>query len=386
MTHSTSEKPESARGFRLPHWGWFLALALLLMAGGVVATYLWMISRPNRLMTAIYDATGNVTYHTKHRFPAARPGTEDREFNPWKHEIHSIRAPLGVSSEAIELLGYAKGMTQLSIFLEPAQSSEVGAIVRHRTLRTLQLTAPRLTNTEFETLKQLDQLDQLAFAGANVDDQGLAAVSGHPLSKLHFEGAGQPLDGKGLHLFGSAPRLQELMLTKVRLTDDAVLAISRFTRMENLYCRDVDASPDAIAAWTGLTKLKTLSLTRMPVGDPSLDGISRCTHLTRVELSETRVGDAGVALLSAVPSLSVLDLERTVVTDASAEALSNMPKLTWLVLKGTQIGDATLERLQRHTGLRLLNVEGTRCTRAAIEAYRVARPNMVFEHDVPATP
>ena len=140
-------------------------------------------------------------------------------------------------------------------------------------------------------LRDLNQLQELVFEGANISDQDLAAVEGKPsLLKLDISSTG--VGDQGLAHLKGLSGLKDLLLEGTKVTDVGT------------------------AHRQGLTNLERLNLNETGVGDDGLVRLSNLNHLQELELRSTNVTDAGLARLERLRNLKDLDLTGTRISDA----------------------------------------------------------------------
>ncbi len=112
-----------------------------------------------------------------------------------------------------------------------------------------------------------------------------------------------------------------------------------------------------------------------PVSDHDLAVLRHCRRLERLNLDYTSVGDQGLAHIAALSSLVQLGLKHTRVTDAGIHHLTRLAHLESLRLDGNPLTDSGLEQLITLPAIRYLSVRQTRVSPAAVERFRLAKPN-----------
>lgn len=111
------------------------------------------------------------------------------------------------------------------------------------------------------------------------------------------------------------------------------------------------------------------------VTDDDLEHIGKFTHLERLYLRHMPVTDAGMEHLRNLRHLRHLYLSYTQITDQSAEILAGFERLEKLRLLGTQVSDQSIVKLSGLRHLEELDVRKTRVTKRGLDPFR-SRPGL----------
>lgn len=127
---------------------------------------------------------------------------------------------------------------------------------------------------------------------------------------------------------------RSLDLSKLRITDGAILAL------------------------TNLPNLQTLDLSDTPITDQAIEPIVKMTSLTSLDLHKTKLSSSAIAKLSKLVNLRVLQLDYTNTDDDALSAISSLKNLSELMLRDTKISDEGLSNLQSLKALTALSISG----------------------------
>ena len=185
------------------------------------------------------------------------------------------------------------------------------------------------SDAEFESLKQLDQLQHLS-CGDSVTNAGLARLK----ELRHL---------RNLDLIG----------------DDSVAAglehITALTQLEELNLSNTDVGDAELERLKGMAQLRYLGLVGTRITDAGLRHLEGLTRLEDLTLNKTQIGDAGVQHLKGLKQLKRLGLGNTRVTDASLEHLIGLKNLVHLELQFTSVtadGVRKIDRALPHCDIR----------------------------------
>jgi hypothetical protein len=116
------------------------------------------------------------------------------------------------------------------------------------------------------------------------------------------------------------PRLRSLSVDGVRLTEADLVAISKLSKLQNLFLEQGTLDDIELEPLREL-QLECLGLQRTRISDKGLQTISQMRSLRYLDLTRTRVTDAGVLSLVELSNLQTLRVNRSKVTLAGAKQL-----------------------------------------------------------------
>ena len=131
---------------------------------------------------------------------------------------------------------------------------------------------------------------------------------------------------------------------------------------------DADLERLAAVGDGALAAVEELDLTRTRVTDRGLVALQAFPGLTKLTLTLTGVSDGGLAALEPLGRLTDLALIETGITDAAVESLSHLTGLRRLVLMRTGVSDAGIARLRQSLPETQIHIEP-----AAARARRASR-------------
>ena len=220
-------------------------------------------------------------------------------------------------------------------------------LAKAKALRGLHLwNCPKLTAAGLKPFADDPRLTYLAYGGDNFKEDALAHVEKmwtlEFLNVLHYKD--RVLGEAALERIGSLPRLRELHLPRVKLTDAGLAAIAGAGALERLAFYDCSDVTDAgLKALTRLGCLKSLRLHHAPgVTDAGLKDLAKLPRLETLSVSGApKVTDDGVTALLRAETLTGLHLGETAATEKGARAFvaGRGRRLKELGLRGMPVSD-----------------------------------------------
>jgi hypothetical protein len=137
------------------------------------------------------------------------------------------------------------------------------------------------------------------------------------------------------------------------LTDDGMLLLSRFSRLEHIDVGGTAITDRGLAALQSLPGLKSISLWWTRVTDEGAQHLAQCQGLERVNLGGTRTGDGALRALAGKQNLRDL-MSGECVTDAGIPLLHELP-----VFKTWHDGEAKMALLSYDSAPNRLSLRGT---------------------------
>ncbi len=273
----------------------------------------------------------------------------------------------------------------------------------------------KVTDRGLANLRYVPQLTELDLSGSAISDQGLAELRFVPelrrlwLSGAEIKGPGvrhlaslksleelwldETVDGRGLLYLPSLPSLKSLILTDMRISDEALAAVKGLPSLELLrvvrtpitgtglkYLRgtsvkDLNLSDtgvrEGLEHLAAMPELEALHLNRCRSARMAIADIGRVTQLKELWLKDANIIDADLQQLGALTNLETLSLADNRGIDGSGlKFLAKLPKLRWVSLSETGVTDRALEGLSGARSLQFLNLSGTQITGSGLRYIR----------------
>jgi len=134
-------------------------------------------------------------------------------------------------------------------------------------------------------------------------------------------------DGPGAHIVSDYSG-QHRDVYPIKVTDDDLACIARFTRLENLYLRHMPISDAGLKHLRDLRHIRQLYLSFTDITDDSAEILAGFEKLERLRLVGTRISDVGIAKLSTLRHLEELDVRKTQVTGKGLDPYRGRPGLS----------------------------------------------------------
>lgn len=155
--------------------------------------------------------------------------------------------------------------------------------------------------------------------------------------------------------------------------------LASFHKLEGLSLGNSSFEDGGFESVEQMKQLKWLDCTSSAITNNDLLSLRECSELQLLAIGDTRVDDDGVAWIAQ----NLVRLQRLVlperITDAGVISLERMQKLKSLRGYRCNITDRSLETLERMQALRYVNVALTRISKAGLEKFREARPDITVD-------
>ena len=234
-------------------------------------------------------------------------------------------------------------------------------------------------NTEItgETLVNLQLMKDLKLLGPQVTDETVAGLGEfQSLTSLALDKTAIT-DATLVNQIKKLPKLQQLFLAEVAITDAGVFALKEntgFTRVRLAGTPITDASLEILSK---MPKLQSLDVSNTwDITSAGVALLAACEALTDINFYNSDLVDGSVTETAAKMSrLEKLNLDNIPVTDADVEKLAPLAEnLTFLHLGGTKITDAAVPTLVKFQKLTTLHVNRTKVSSEGAEELRKALP------------
>ncbi|HEY1785824.1 MAG TPA: M56 family metallopeptidase [Pirellulales bacterium] len=256
------------------------------------------------------------------------------------------------------------------------------SLVPLKSLRELQVFGPKIDAPASEALAKLTQLETLSLQPFRLPPDGLRPDDVEALNQLKnlrvfsfmpqgpaTDTAKQATAGAILGVAGQLPSLRQLSVMGVIADADGVAAVVKAPRLEELTLYDVALSDRLLAALDKRANLKQLRLSSKggvtPAVWPKLTGLKQ---LTALSVEGSALNDADLAQLADLAALEQLNLPKSNVTGTGLKALANLKRLKSLTLSDSPFTDKGAESLRALPTLEWLNLSKTKITDRALDA------------------
>jgi len=227
--------------------------------------------------------------------------------------------------------------------------------------------------------EELDRLaDQVAEPPQSTDDIARGSVeaksySGSDASVIAaLESIGAVVE---METTGSQQYAVKVDLRSGKGTDTELKLVKRLPRLRELRLDGVPVTDDGLKHLQGMTSLQRLDLPNTRITDNGLSYLRELKDLSALSIKGNRVTDAGLKHLQGLTNLEMLSLGPNQISDIGVKSLRNLTKLRYLNLTDTQVTDSVFEYLKPLTNLRTLRLRGTRVTEEGVEDLKQALPD-----------
>ncbi|MBS0267054.1 MAG: protein kinase [Planctomycetes bacterium] len=226
-------------------------------------------------------------------------------------------------------------------------------------ITSLTLQGPHeLSDSDFQRLAKLTELDTLSLTDIRVPEQSLDLLS--RLEHLHtVRVADTPLTNAGASLFGRFLALQQLDLSETRVTGAVLQNLKPLTGLVDLSLAGTAVADKDLSGLQAFPKLEVLNLARTQVKGPGLVALKPLKLLKTLDLGGVPFVGGSIRHLGMLEGLTVLRLSRAKVRDDDLRLLSGLTKLREFVLDSTQVTGEGLRHFTWLSGLERLDMQET---------------------------
>lgn len=198
-------------------------------------------------------------------------------------------------------------------------------------LVTLDLVACSIDMSVMQQIGNRRQLNFLNLSNSQIDDAGLAHLSGLTKLKKFYAHLNPKITDKGLKHLQGMQQLEVLTVGGTGITDAGLKQIGKLEQLILLDIYNIEITDAGLAHLTKLKHLNSLNLRLTPITDAGLKHLSGLKQLKTLSLQETKVTPEGIAALQkALP-------ECTIISDFS-NAGKSRDVLEWVFRQGGRVG------------------------------------------------
>ncbi|MBA3993819.1 MAG: hypothetical protein C0469_09855 [Cyanobacteria bacterium DS2.3.42] len=210
-----------------------------------------------------------------------------------------------ITDDDMKYVGELRTLERLHLNANPITSSGLKHVESLRSLHFLDLGGTKCDASGLSSLRYLSQLRNLSLNNNRfIDDKAVELVSTmNGLEELNLTRT--KVTGKGIAYLSRMDRLSKLHLGSLRLRDKDIITIKNLPSLSVLYLGRNSISPKGLKHLTSL-KLSSLNLDYNPIDDTAIDTILQMRNLRHLSLSSTKMTKNGLKKLTALPALRVL--------------------------------------------------------------------------------
>ena len=267
----------------------------------------------------------------------------------------------GLSDAGVANLAELKNLKELGLplphyvdsklYLHPYTEKSIRELAKIRSLESLTLGGPGVTDAALSHVAQLTNLQSLMLYGCPISNEGIAKlVALQSLESLTLRSSSQ-LTISGLNALDGLSRLVHLHAHALG-EDETPLNIGKLTRLEYLMLscgKNATFHDRDLACLTNLKRLKWVQLGSLDLAitDIGLERLAGLIAMDRLILGGSGITDRGLASLTKMSKLDLLNIKGTF-TDAGVQHLGGLKGLKHLTLSSANdFSPAAKERLRK---------------------------------------
>jgi beta-lactamase regulating signal transducer with metallopeptidase domain len=302
-------------------------------------------------------------------------------------QIHSLRElqlqQAKITDAGLAHLATLGNLEKLQLFdCRGVKGAGYASLAPIQSLRELQIFGPTIDAKASEALAKLTQLETLMLQPYRLPPDGLKAADVQALKNLKnlrtfsvmlqapaSDAAKRATAGAILAVASQLPMLRQLSAIGIIADADALAAVAKAPKLEELTLYDIALSDRLLTALGELKSMKQLNLaSKGGVTEALWPKLTGLKQLTSLSLEGSSLDDANLAQLANLTALEKLNLPGSNITGTGLKALTNLKQLKWLTLSDSPFADDGAEALRELPTIEWLNLSKTKITDRAIDA------------------
>lgn len=228
-------------------------------------------------------------------------------------------------------------------------------------LKELGLFGTRIEGFGLKHLRQLENLENIAFVGPHVTDEWLKQLPNLPnLKRLNL--AGSRITDAGLRNMRKFESVEQLILTQTGIGDEGLQILEDMTQLKSLSLKQTNVSDEGLRRLQHVPKLEYFSLGSPKVRGPGLVHLQKMTKLKSLQFVGPSVTNEWMEAVEPLRSVADLELNGTNVTAAGLTAIGQWTQLRWLWLNRNPLSDEIVEHLKNLYKLEIVELQETNVT------------------------
>jgi hypothetical protein len=187
-----------------------------------------------------------------------------------------------------------------------------------------------------------------------------------------------------LDCLSGLPDVTYLSILSPKVTDAGLARLDALTNLTNLQIHGPNFTDAALAHVRQHPNLVAFYADNTKITDAGLAELAMLRNLRSLQLACSQITDAGLDHLQQLTGLLALNLDHTEITDAGLQKLAKLTSLQDLEVNDTQITNAGLQHLLSLQNLKFVGLNGTQTTREGIQQLRAQMPQLNIRRTFPA--
>lgn len=174
-----------------------------------------------------------------------------------------------------------------------------------------------------------------------------------------------PITDRGMDLLGSLPKLRQLLLSGIGLTEKSLVPISRWTSIEDLSLSQTEFTDSGVEPLAKLTQLRSLRANNLTMTAAQTDVFRMLPAFETLWLQKEKLNDSTLANVAKLPHLKAFSVTFAIdskITSEGARLLAEKRDLVLVNLGGTPVKNTGLAHLCRLLELEHLCLDMTQIT------------------------
>ncbi len=251
--------------------------------------------------------------------------------------------------------------------------------------------AESMSEGQLSLHKQLSRTSdnsQLKLTGCNLKDEDLKSLKGHTeIETLDLET--NALDGTGLAVLETLPKLYKLNVSDNPLSDQGVRTISHLDHVKNIELKHIKLSNNAMRSLGQMKYVNKLEFDHSAIGGRSLRFLCSMPNLVALSLNDQPdLSDKSILFLKDIPRLKMIDVSDTPVTGEGFANPERFPQLEIISLKRDKLTELGLKAVGKIEYLKELDLRSAafdvRWLRHLSAAHHLSKVTISENHDLPA--
>jgi hypothetical protein len=266
-----------------------------------------------------------------------------------------------------------------SLFMRSVSSKDLAIALLEKNHFVIMKRDTFLSKHLWDRLYSVDAVFSLEESHGRFDDAFRKVHPFRHLSGLRIASfRGMPIDDFMVADLSWQSDLKDLVLKDSQITDDAMLSVASFSKLECLDVSGTGVSDSGVRSLSGLNCISLLDISGTRVSNNGLRSINKLKSLRILIAAYCSIDGDALTCLSSLDKLEYLDISGTTIS-GKGFSVAGLPKsLVTLNLSESVIDDSCVDELARLTHLKMLSIANTSLSERAIDRLIAALPDTTF--------
>lgn len=259
-------------------------------------------------------------------------GEQDFQYLKFVNGVHDLNLEhFTIEGDGLKYLSGFQSLKVIRVYDSTIRGEGLSYLGQFLNLITLDLVACTIDSAVMQQIGNRRQLNFLNLSNSQIDDVGLAHLSGLTKLKKFYAHMNPDITDEGLKHLQGMKELELLTVGGTGITDVGLQQITELKQLNRLDIYNTRITDNGLAHLTKLKYLNSLNLRLTPITDAGLKHLSHLKQLATLNLQETKVTAEGVAALQkTLPDCTIISEFDSIKTEQEL--------LEWVFSQGGKVG------------------------------------------------